>query len=144
MCDCGMGKRLRPSAISWLPTILRSPRVVNSNCSDDESTRVRRRLSSATCWKSRCVDLNRSGFSLQGFDAQGRLEPIRSVFHYLSGGATVTVPLRNHNEGEIAVAEAERAGATARLDAVALAAQTEIAAALAEDAAARQAVGLSE
>jgi len=62
------------------------------------------------------------------------------VFHDVSVGAAVTVPFRNQNQGEIASAQAERAGATARRDAARLSAETEIAVAKIRDARARDAV----
>ena len=85
-----------------------------------------------------------AGFPQQGFDARGRLERVRGVFNYLAAGVTVTVPLRNQNEGQVGVAEAERAGAQAKVEAARLAAQSEIAAAAARDVRSRQAVGLYE
>lgn len=85
-----------------------------------------------------------AGFSQRGFDEQGGLERVRGAFHYVAGGAMVTLPLRNRNQGEVAAAQAERVGAAARLEAAQLAAQVEISAAAAQDAAARQALVLSE
>jgi len=81
-----------------------------------------------------------AGFPQQGFSPSGALEPIRSVFHYVSLGAMVTLPLQNRNQGTVAAAEAERAGAAARLDAARLAAQSEIAATRSRDTLARQAL----
>ena len=81
-----------------------------------------------------------AGFPQQGFSATGALEPIRSVFHYVSVGAMVTLPLQNRNQGAVAAAEAERISAAAQLDASRLAAQSEIAAARSRDGHARQAL----
>jgi cobalt-zinc-cadmium efflux system outer membrane protein len=64
------------------------------------------------------------------------------LFHYITGGATVTLPLLNRNQGEVAAARAERAGAVALQEAAALSAKTEIAAARAADQRAREAVTL--
>jgi cobalt-zinc-cadmium efflux system outer membrane protein len=64
------------------------------------------------------------------------------VFHYLSGGAMVMVPLLDRNQGQIAAAQAERSGAQARREAVELAARAEVAGAEARDAQARRAVAL--
>lgn len=85
-----------------------------------------------------------AGFPQRGFGEQGRLERVRGTFHYLAGGAMVTVPLRNRNQGEVAAARAARVGAAARLEAAQLAAQAEIAAAAALDSAARQALVFAE
>jgi len=81
-----------------------------------------------------------SGFPQLGFNREGGLEPVQGVFRYLAGGATITLPIRNRNQGEIAAARAERAGAAARLDAVQLAADAEVSSAVAQDARARQAL----
>jgi cobalt-zinc-cadmium efflux system outer membrane protein len=82
-----------------------------------------------------------AGFPQQGFSPSGALEPIRGVFHYVSLGAMVTLPLRNRNQGAVAAAEAERVGAAAQRDAADLAARGEITAARSRDQYARQALG---
>jgi cobalt-zinc-cadmium efflux system outer membrane protein len=64
------------------------------------------------------------------------------VFHYLAAGATVTVPVRNRNQGDIAAAQAERRGAILTLDATRLTAETEFAAARVRDEYAQRAVQL--
>jgi len=83
-----------------------------------------------------------AGFPQRGFSADSDLERVRGVFHYVAGGAMVTVPLRNRNQGEVAAAQAQRAGAAATLEATQLTAQTEIAAAHARDEHARRAVAV--
>jgi outer membrane protein TolC len=83
-----------------------------------------------------------AGFPQQGFNRKGDLERVRGLFHYVSGGAMVTVPLRNRNQGEIASAQAVRVGAAATLAAVQLTAQAEIAAAQARDDYARRAIAV--
>jgi cobalt-zinc-cadmium efflux system outer membrane protein len=81
-----------------------------------------------------------AGFPQQGFNSNGDLERVRGLFHYVSAGATVTVPLRNRNQGEIASAQAGRVGAEATLAAVQLTAQAEVTAAKARDDYARRAI----
>ena len=81
-----------------------------------------------------------AGFPQLGLSAQGELTPVRGLFHYVAAGAALTLPWRNTNQGQIASAEAERAGATARFNAAQLTAETEIAAATARDDRARAAV----
>ena len=81
-----------------------------------------------------------AGFPQQGLSPVGSLEPIRNVFHYVSVGAIVTLPLTNRNQGTVAAAEAEREGAVAQLEAARLAVQSEIAAARSRDEHARQAL----
>jgi cobalt-zinc-cadmium efflux system outer membrane protein len=58
----------------------------------------------------------------------------------VTGGATVTLPIFNRNQGELAAARAERDGAVAAHDAARLSADTEIAAARAADRRAREAM----
>ena len=83
-----------------------------------------------------------AGFSQQGVNLAGSLERVRGRFNFLAAGATVTVPLFNRNQGQIAAAQAERSGAAARRDAVALAVRAEVAVAQALDRQARRAVGM--
>jgi cobalt-zinc-cadmium efflux system outer membrane protein len=81
-----------------------------------------------------------AGFPQQGLSPAGALEPIRSVFHFVSVGAMVTLPLQNRNQGAVAAAQAERVGAAAQLEAARLAAHSEIVAARSRDGHARQAL----
>jgi outer membrane protein TolC len=83
-----------------------------------------------------------AGFPQLGLNAQGDVTRVRGLFHYLSAGAALTMPLRNRNQGEVAVAQAERAGATARLNAAQLTAEAEIAAATTRDERARNAIAV--
>lgn len=81
-----------------------------------------------------------AGFPQFGLSSGGTPERVHGLFHYITGGATVTLPFLNRNQGEVAAARAERAGALALHEAAALAAKTEIAAARAVDRRAREAV----
>jgi cobalt-zinc-cadmium efflux system outer membrane protein len=84
-----------------------------------------------------------AGFPQLGFVAtEGPLERVRGRFNYFSIGATMSLPVRNRNQGEIAAGEAQRRGAAALQEAAALAAQAEIASARARDARAREALAL--
>lgn len=83
-----------------------------------------------------------AGFPQRGFTANGGLERVRGLFHYVSAGVNVTVPVLNRNQGAVAAARAERAGAGAAQDAARLAADTELAAARVRDEYARQAVSI--
>jgi cobalt-zinc-cadmium efflux system outer membrane protein len=83
-----------------------------------------------------------AGFAQFGLSPAGTPERVHGLFHYITGGATVTLPFLNRNEGEVAAARAERAGAVALREAAALAAKTEVAAARAVDRRAREAVVL--
>ncbi len=81
-----------------------------------------------------------AGFPQRGFGDLGDLQRIRGVFHYVSAGASVTVPLLNRNQGDVAAAQAQRLGAAARVEAARLSAASEIAAARTRDDHARQAL----
>jgi outer membrane protein, heavy metal efflux system len=81
-----------------------------------------------------------AGFPQRGFGPTGDLERVRGVFHYLSAGAMVTVPLLNRNQGAAAAAQAERTAAAAQADAARLTAQSEVASARVRDVNARQAL----
>lgn len=85
-----------------------------------------------------------AGFAQSGLNRQGVPERVQGVFHSVAGGAMLSVPFRNRNQGEVAAAEAERVGAAARLEAARLAAQADVAAAVAEAARARDALVLIE
>jgi len=82
-------------------------------------------------------------FAQFGFSQSGQPQPVQGTFNYVSAGAMVTVPFRNRNQGDIAAARAEQAGAQARRDATQLAAEADIAAAEARDAAARRALAVT-
>jgi cobalt-zinc-cadmium efflux system outer membrane protein len=81
-----------------------------------------------------------AGFPQRGFAPNGTLERVRGQFNYWSAGAMVTIPILNRNQGDAAVARAERTGAEAAYDAARLAAGAELASARARDERAREAV----
>jgi cobalt-zinc-cadmium efflux system outer membrane protein len=81
-----------------------------------------------------------AGFPQRGFSPSGGLERVQDVFHYVSVGAMVTLPILSRNQGSVAAAEAERTGAAAQLEAARLTVQSEIAAARSRDEHARQAL----
>ena len=83
-----------------------------------------------------------AGFPQQGVGASGSIEPIRGRFNYLAGGVMMSLPIRDHRQGDRLGAQAQRTAAQAALDAVRLTADAEIAAAEVRDAHARQALGI--
>jgi cobalt-zinc-cadmium efflux system outer membrane protein len=83
-----------------------------------------------------------AGFPQLGLSSVGAFERVRGQFHYVTGGAMVTLPLFDRNQGQVAAARAERSAAEARQDAVELSARVEVAAARARDVRARDAVGV--
>jgi cobalt-zinc-cadmium efflux system outer membrane protein len=83
-----------------------------------------------------------TAFPQFGVTSTGTLERVHGLFHYAVGGAMVTVPLFDRNQGELGAARAERAGAVGLHRAAELSAQTELATARAADQRAREAVQL--
>jgi len=84
------------------------------------------------------------GFNLRGLTDSGGTRPIQDVFHYFGAGVTVTLPVRNRNEGNIAAAGAEATAAERRREFSELIARQEVAAALAQSEATRRTVELYE
>jgi cobalt-zinc-cadmium efflux system outer membrane protein len=82
------------------------------------------------------------GFPQQGFDDRGVRVPIEGIFHSVTLGARVTLPLFHQNQGALASALAERRSAEATLEAEQRAARAEVDAAIARDRDARRAVEL--
>jgi cobalt-zinc-cadmium efflux system outer membrane protein len=78
------------------------------------------------------------GYNLNGLTERGELRPISDIFHYVGGGVTVTLPVRNRNQGNIASALAEAQAAARRLDAATLMTRQEIAAAFIQYEAAKR------
>jgi outer membrane protein, heavy metal efflux system len=85
------------------------------------------------------------GFSgLSGITSNGGTQPIQDIFHYLGGGVTITLPVRNRNQGNIAAAIAEVQAAERRVDLATLVIRQEVEAAFAQYEAARQALEIYE
>ena len=79
-----------------------------------------------------------TGFDLMAFNSAGRLKPIQDVFHYVTIGISITLPVRNRNQGAIAAARADLQGGQRRREAVDLLVRQEVATAYAQyEAAAR-------
>lgn len=70
-----------------------------------------------------------SSFPLSGLDASGRFAPIQGVFHNISIGAMVTLPLHDRRQGDLAAATARVTAAERSADATRLSAHSEVAAA---------------
>ena len=82
------------------------------------------------------------GFAQRGFDESGRLVPVEGSFHSFTVGATFRLPVRNHNQGAIASALAQRTAEEQTLAARQLTAQAELDAAVIRDREARKAVDM--
>jgi cobalt-zinc-cadmium efflux system outer membrane protein len=82
------------------------------------------------------------GFPQRGLNEQGEHVPIEGIFHSVTVGARVTLPVFHQNQGALASALAQGRRAEAMLEAQQRAAQAEIDAAAARDREARRAVEL--
>jgi cobalt-zinc-cadmium efflux system outer membrane protein len=83
-----------------------------------------------------------SSFAQFGLSSAGTPERVHGLFNYVTGGVTMTLPMFNRNQGEVAAARAERAGSLAMQEASVLSASAEIAAARSLDQRAHEAVRL--
>jgi outer membrane protein, heavy metal efflux system len=85
------------------------------------------------------------GFSgLRGVASNGTLQQIKDVFHYFGAGVTVTLPVRNRNQGNVAAAVAETRAAERRLEFIVLVVRQEVEAAFTQLEAARCALAIYE
>ena len=82
------------------------------------------------------------GYPLNGLTGTGTTRPIQDVFHYFGGGITVTLPVRNRNQGNVAAAHADLQAAERRLEFAMLIVRQEVAAALTQYDAAQRALEL--
>jgi outer membrane protein TolC len=85
------------------------------------------------------------GFSgLRGVASNGTLQQIQDVFHYFGAGVTVTLPVRNRNQGNVAAAMAETRAAERRQEFIVLVVRQEVEAAFAQLDAAQRALAIYE
>ena len=84
----------------------------------------------------------RFGFMLNGLTERGESRPIDDVFHYVGGGATITLPVRNRNQGNIAAALAEASAAEHRRAAIRLTILQEVTAAFTQYEATHRALAI--
>jgi outer membrane protein, heavy metal efflux system len=85
------------------------------------------------------------GFSgLNGVTSSGATRPIQDTFHYFGAGVSITLPVRNRNQGSIAAARAETEAASRREEFVTLTVQQEVAAAFTQWEAARRSLTIYE
>ena len=81
---------------------------------------------------------------LNGVTSNGALRPIQDVFNYFGGGVSITLPVRNQNQGNIAAARATARAAERRIDAAALAVRQEVQSAFAQYEAATRSLEIYE
>ena len=84
------------------------------------------------------------GYDLRGLTATGATRPIQDVFHYFGGGVTITLPLRNRNQGNVAAAVADTRAAEQRQEFVRLTIGQEVQSAFAQHDAARRSLEIYE
>jgi outer membrane protein, heavy metal efflux system len=82
------------------------------------------------------------GYDLSGLTARGELRPITDIFHYVGGGVTITLPVRNRNQGNVAAAFAEARATEHREDLATLTVRQEVAAAFTQHEAAERALDI--
>ena len=82
------------------------------------------------------------GYDLRGLTASGSTQPITDVFHYVGAGVSVTLPVRNQNQGNIAAALASTTAAQRRQAFVTLTIRQEVTAAFTQYDAAQRALDI--
>jgi outer membrane protein, heavy metal efflux system len=82
------------------------------------------------------------GYDLNGFTDRGEPRAITDIFHYVGGGVTVTLPVRNRNQGHVAAAFAEAQAAVRREESAVLSVRQEVRAAFTQYEAAMRALEL--
>ena len=83
-----------------------------------------------------------SGFPLNGLTDRGGTRAIQDTFNYVGGGVTITVPVRNRNQGNVAAATAEAQAAERKQEGAELIVRQEVAAAFSQLAAAQRALDI--
>jgi cobalt-zinc-cadmium efflux system outer membrane protein len=84
------------------------------------------------------------GFGLNGLTDSGAPRPIQDVFHFFGAGVSITLPVRNRNQGNIAAARAEGEAAARREEFATLTVRQEVEAAFTQWKAARRSLDLYE
>ena len=82
------------------------------------------------------------GFDLRGLTAGGGTRPIQDIFHYVGASVSITMPVRNRNQGNIAAAMASTTAAQRRQAAVMLTIRQEVTAAFTQYDAAQRALDI--
>ena len=83
-----------------------------------------------------------TGFMLNGITDRGGTRPIQDVFHMVGGGVTITLPVRNRNQGNVQAARAEVRAADRRREFLELQVRQEVAAAFTQYDVARRSLAL--
>ena len=128
--------------ISTLPTIAMATEEALRTRPDIQAARATEELASARIEQARAegrLDASVTGkyermdfsFPQQGVNMAGQLVPIQGVFHSVSAGITLDLPVRNKNQGAIAAAIAENDAAKRRREFAELTVRNEVATAFA-------------
>ena len=83
-----------------------------------------------------------TGFGLNGITDRGGTRSIQDVFHMVGGGVTITLPVRNRNQGNVQAARAEVRAAERRQEFLELQVRQEVAAAFTQNEVARRSLAL--
>jgi cobalt-zinc-cadmium efflux system outer membrane protein len=83
-----------------------------------------------------------TGFGLMGITDRGGTRAIQDTFHFVGGGLSITLPLRNRNEGNVSAAAAEARAAERRLEFLTLVIRQEVEAAFTQWEAAERALAI--
>lgn len=83
-----------------------------------------------------------SSFDQNGLNAAGQIRPIQGVFHYIGAGVSITLPVRNRNEGAIQTAVAQMEEARRRREYMELTITREVAAAFLAEAKAKESLDI--
>ena len=84
------------------------------------------------------------GFGVMGITESGGTREVADTFHFFGAGVTITLPVRNRNQGSIAAARAETRAVDRRRELVELTILQEVQSAYAQYASARRGVDLYE
>ena len=84
------------------------------------------------------------GFGVMGITESGGTREVADTFHFFGAGVTITLPVRNRNQGSIAAARAEARAVDRRRELVELTIRQEVQSAYAQYASARRGVDLYE
>ena len=83
-----------------------------------------------------------TGFDLKGMNGAGDFKPIMDVFHMVTFGISITLPVRHQNQGSVAAALADAEGARQRREATDLLIRQEVASAYAQSEAVTRAADI--
>ena len=83
-----------------------------------------------------------SSFDVNGLNDAGQLRPIQGVFHSMGAGVSVTLPVRNRNEGAIQIAVAQMDAARRRREYMELIVTREVRAAFLVEAKAKESLDI--